>query len=407
MTKSFLRALVVLAGATLLSVVTNPATAATLTYSDPNCAGFQITGSGGSFTLTCAKLQCSIIGVTNPTTQVGTALQANCTPPGASYLWNLVSGPFSDATCQAPAQPTLATTNIAKPSGIVAGQTRSCLYQVTATAAPLSGQSMVTVTWSDAAPTAPVCTPSAVTTPSPMISAGGTVALNANCVPSAGVTYTWTRSAPTVGAPTNATTATPSDTMAANAGASAVTYTWQVIGCTTPTTCDTKTISASVPGSGGVSCSGFARTVYLDANWAPNGSVWHTQDSGLGGFGPNDALVIHIKPPLGAQSAMNTAGQLNLAEYGDPAVNRYAVLSTSSCSFSGTVGSTIPVLYSGNIGISVTPIQVNLKQFGSTIDLLPGTDYYLNVKNTQTDGVTSSCSGSCNMIITWTKPPGT
>ncbi len=345
--------------------------------------------------------------MTNPTTQVGTALQANCTPPGASYLWSLVSGPFSDATCQAPGQPTLATTNINKPSGIVAGQTRSCLYQVTATAAPLSGQSMVTVTWSDAAPTAPVCTPSVVTVPSPMTSAGGSANLNANCVPSAGVTYTWTRTAPSAGAPTNPTSATPSDTLAGNAGSSAVQYTWQVVGCTSPTTCDTKTISVSVPGSGGVSCSGFGKTIYVDVDWSPNGTVWHTQDPPFNGFGPNDALVIHLKPPAGAQSPVSTAGQLNLAEYGDPAVNRYGVLSTTPCSFSGTAGSTIPVLYSGNIGISVTPIQVNLKQFGSTIDLLPGTDYYLNVKNTQTDGFTPSCTGSCNMIITWTKPPGT
>ncbi len=46
MTKSLVRA-VLLAGATLLNVAAAPATAATLTYSDPNCAGFQITGSGG------------------------------------------------------------------------------------------------------------------------------------------------------------------------------------------------------------------------------------------------------------------------------------------------------------------------------------------------------------------------
>jgi len=405
MTKSLVRA-VLLAGATVLSVAAAPATAATLTYSDPNCAGFQITGSGGSFTLTCAKLQCSISGVTNPTTAVGTTLTANCTPPGASYLWNLVSGPFSDVSCQAPSTPTSATTAINKPSGIGAGQTKSCLYQVTGTAAPLAGQSMATVTWSDAPPSPPVCTPTAVTTPSPMISAGGTVALNANCAPSAGVTYTWTRTAPSAGAPTNATSATPSDTMAANAGSSAVQYTWQVVGCTSPTTCDTKTISASVPGSGGVSCSGFGKTIYVDANWSPNGTVWHTQDPPFNGFGPNDALVIHIKPPAGSASTINTAGQLNLAEFGDPAANRFAVLSTSSCSFSGTAGHIVPILYSGNVGVSVTPIQVNRSDFNS-VNLQPGTDYYLNIKNTQTDGVTPSCSGSCNMIITWTKPPGT
>ena len=68
MTKSFIRAMLVVAGAMLIAATAPSATAATLTYNDPNCAGFQITGSGGSFTLTCAKLQCSISGVTNPTT---------------------------------------------------------------------------------------------------------------------------------------------------------------------------------------------------------------------------------------------------------------------------------------------------------------------------------------------------
>ena len=155
MTKSFIRALLQLACAGLLAGAALPSAAATLTYSDPNCAGFQITGSAGSYTLTCAKLQCSISGVTNPTTAVGTALTATCTPAGASYLWSLVTGPFSDVTCNAPSQPTLATTNINKPTGIVAGQTRACLYQVNGTAAPLSGQAMVTVTWTDAAIVAP------------------------------------------------------------------------------------------------------------------------------------------------------------------------------------------------------------------------------------------------------------
>ena len=120
MTKSFIRAVLVVAGAMLIAATAPSATAATLTYNDPSCAGFQITGSGGSFTLTCAKLQCSISGVTNPTTAQNTSLTASCTPAGASYLWTLVSGPFSDATCNAPASPTSATTAINKPTGIAA-----------------------------------------------------------------------------------------------------------------------------------------------------------------------------------------------------------------------------------------------------------------------------------------------
>ena len=85
MTKSLFRALGCLTGAALLAATALPAAAATLTYNDPNCAGFQITGSGGSFTLSCAKLSCSISGLTTPTTAQDTTLTATCTPTGAGY----------------------------------------------------------------------------------------------------------------------------------------------------------------------------------------------------------------------------------------------------------------------------------------------------------------------------------
>jgi len=414
MTKSLLRALALLTGAALLAATALPAAAATLTYNDPNCAGFQITGSGGSFTLSCAKLSCSISGLTTPTTAQDTTLTATCTPTGAGYTWSLVTGPFSHATCTGPSSPTAATTAIVKPAGIVAGQSRSCLYQVTATAPGLSGQAMATVTWSDAAPVPPVCTPSAVTTPTPITSAGGTVALNASCNPSAGVAYAWTRTAPTAGAPTNPATATPSDTLAANTGANGVTYTWQVVACTSPTTCDTKSVSVTVPapggGTGGVSCTGFVKTVFIDMGW-PDYSTLHTQD--YGGFNGNDALVIKITPPAGSASPASTAGSLNVAEYIGPTAARYAVLSTNACDWTGTIGylsvppNSIPILFSGANTVNLNSIQVGRQDFPSQIKLNAGTPYYLNIKNKGTDGVTSSCSGGCNMIINWLKPPGT
>ncbi len=414
MTKSLFRAFVLLTGTALLTATALPAAAATLTYNDPNCAGFQITGSGGSFTLSCAKLSCSISGLTTPTTAQDTTLTAACTPAGAGYTWSLVTGPFSAATCSAPSAPTVPTTAIVKPAGIKAGDKVSCLYQVTATAPGLSGQAMATVTWSDAAPVPPVCTPAAVTTPSPITSAGGTVALNANCAPSAGLTYTWTRTAPTAGAPTNPATATPSDTLAANTGASAITYTWQVVACN-GSACDTKTVSVGVPapgggGTGGVSCPGFTKTIFKDLGW-PDFSTLHTQD--LGGFNSSDALVIKLTVPATSASPAGTAGSLNLAEYIGPTAARYAVLSTNSCDWVGTVGylsvppNSVPILFSGANTVNLGSIQVGRQDYPSQINLIPGTSYYLNVKNTGTDGVSPSCSGACNMIINWSKPPGT
>jgi len=405
MTKTFSRLLLV-AGAAMLATFAFPATAATLTYNDPGCAGFQITGSGGSFTLTCAKLQCSIAGTANPTTSQNTTMTATCLPAGASYLWSLVAGPFSDATCNAPSTPTVATTTIVKPNGIAAGQTRSCLYQVNGTAAPISGQAMVTVTWSDAPASPPVCTPSLVTVPSPMTGAGGTVTLNANCVPSAGVTYTWSRTAPAAGSPTNPTSATPTDTMAANAGASAVTYTWQVVACTTPATCDTKTISSSVPGTGGgsISCSGFAKTVVIDVPWG-SASPWQILTPGLGHFGKNDALVIKLgAAPVG--TVRNGYGHITGSEWIDPATNRNAVLSTNPCDWSNTIGNQYAYQQSGSISFNWS-LSVAATQFliPGSLTMAAGQTYYINVKNTDATGGTNTCGGStCDMTISWISP---
>ena len=122
----------------LIAATAPSATAATLTYNDPNCAGFQITGSGGSFTLTCAKLQCSIAGVTNPTTAAGHVADRDAAPRRALRTFG-PSSPVRSATRPATRRRRRrsATTAINKPTGITAGQTRSCLYQVNGTAAPL------------------------------------------------------------------------------------------------------------------------------------------------------------------------------------------------------------------------------------------------------------------------------
>lgn len=408
MTKTLFRALLAQLATAALLGATIPAHAATLTYNDPNCAGFVITGSGGSYTLTCAKLQCSISGNTSPTTAQNTSLTATCTPAASGYLWTLVTGPFSDATCNGPTTPTAATTAIVRPTGIVAGQTRSCVYSVTANSASLSGQSMVTVTWSDTPPAPPVCTPTAVTVPNPMTSAGGSVNLNAGCVPSSGVTYTWIRTAPTAGAPTNPTSATPSDTLAANAGVSGITYAYQVVACTSPITCDTKSISVIVPGSGvGVDCSslGFTKTILVDIPWNPAGQTYLTRDAPFNGFGPNDALVIRFTPPVG--SASTGPGSIQSAEYIDPPTQRFGVLSSTACDFtSGDYGGP---LYNKQTQSTISfGLQVGGTQSPYIVRLNPGTTYYLNIKNRQADGTTPSCgTATCNMIINWQKPPGT
>jgi hypothetical protein len=148
----------------------------------------------------------------------------------------------------------------------------------------------------------------------------------------------------------------------------------------------------------------------MDMGW-PDYSALHTQD--YGGFNGTDALVIKITVPAGAASPAGTAGSLNLAEYGGPTATRYAVLATSPCTWTGTVGykssppNSLPILFSGATTVALNSIQVGRQDYPSQIKLNAGAVYYLNVKNTGTDGVTWSCSGACDMILNWAKPPGT
>ena len=394
MTKSFIRAVLVVAGAMLIAATAPSATAATLTYFVPSCAGFQITGSGGSFTLTCAKLQCSISGVTNPTTAQNTSLTASCIPAGASYLWTLVSGPFSDATCSAPASPTSATTVINKPTGIAAGQTRSCLYQVNGTAAPLSGQAMVSVTWTDALVVAPSgCT----LTPNPasLPAGGGNVTLTAACSGGGAPTSSaWP--GPGVATPT----ATPSQIV--NIAATAA---FGVTPSNSGGNGNTANTSVTVGGGGGgadCSAQGFTRTNFIDIPFGhASPAQFNTQTTG--GVNQNTAIVIHLgAAPVGTvRSGVN--GHVTISEFGDPAAWRQFALSTKACDWTNTIGSPWylqPDSNSGDWSLDVGPTGVY--GYHSAV-LQAGVDYYINIKNYASGG-TPTCGASCNMTVNWTHP---
>ena len=334
MTKSLFRALFAVTGAALLAVTALPAAGATLTYNDPNCAGFQITGSGGSFTLTCAKLSCSISGLTTPTTAQDTSLTATCTPSGARLsveprhrsvqpreLQRAVGADLGDDGHRQ------ADRHRRGPDALLPLPGKRHRRRALG---PGDGDGDVERRAADAAG----LHADGVTTPTPITSAGGTVSLNAGCVPSAGVTYTWTRTAPTAGAPTNPTSATPTDTLAANTGASAVTYTWQVVACTSPTTCDTKSITVNVPapggGGGGVSCSGFTKTIMSTSRLARRQVPRRFTRRTTAVSTPRTCWSSNRTASADADiGTLARRDRCRSAEYGDPATNRYAVLTTS------------------------------------------------------------------------------
>lgn len=424
MTKSSLRALAALAVAALAVVAVPPAAAATLTYNDPSCAGFQITGSGGSFTLTCAKLACTISGNTAPTTTQDPTLTAACTPTGGvatgpvTYVWTLVSGPFSDPTCNGPQSPTNPITVIPRPTGIAAGQSRSCLYQVTGTAPSLSGQAMATVTWSDAPPTPPTCSAlTATTNPAIMTNAGGTVTVDSHCTAAAGLTiyYTWQRTAApaNAGAFTASSGASQGDALAANANASSVTYTYQLRACTTPTaaagTCaSTQTIDVLVPGTGGggggVDCSaqGFTKTILVDIPWS-TATPAQFQTQNLGGMTPNTAIVVRLgAAPAG--TVLNNYGHITAAEFGDVLTSRTAVVSTQACDWTNTVGSPWYLQQASTVDWGLT-VGATANYGYHDLRMQAGQTYYINIMNTDHNNA-NLCypSATCNMVVNWIKP---
>jgi len=251
--------------------------------------------------------------------------------------------------------------------------------------------------------TPPVCSPTVATLPSPVTAAGGNANLFSNCTASTVITYKWTQLAPisTAGGPPDPNAANATAVLAANNSYSAVIYTWQVVACTSATTCDTKTVSTTVPplaGTDVISCPGFPEgTLVIDLPWV-NASLL-TQNFG-GGFRGQGAMVLRFTVPAGT-SPTSVAGQLRMNEYADPAAARYAVFSTKACDFSGQYGASLPALATG-ISINFS-MAVTTAQYGQ-IKLLPGTTYFVNVRNTNTAGGASCFHPTCNMVINWFIP---
>ncbi|MGH7487555.1 MAG: hypothetical protein ACREMY_18420, partial [bacterium] len=170
----------VFAGAALVALCTAvaPASAATISFSDPNCASFSLNGSGGSYTLTCASLSCSVTssaGANINPTSTSTTLSAVCSPQASGYTWSADSG--NAANCPDPTASTTANWNIPAANAVVSG----CLYKVAATSASQgSGAASISLSWSNAAVVKPSsCSISADVNPVP--AGGGTVNLTAQC----------------------------------------------------------------------------------------------------------------------------------------------------------------------------------------------------------------------------------
>jgi hypothetical protein len=155
-------------------------------------------------------------------------------------------------------------------------------------------------------------------------------------------------------------------------------------------------------GTGPVSCSGFTKTLYIDLPWKSTDASTRLLTANYGGFNAKDALVVKLSPPGGTASSTN--GSVSMAEYINPRYTRYSTISTTPCDWSKPNDST---LYKSGSTLTYK-LQVGGAQQAYITYLMPGVYYYLNVRNTDANGVqTCPVGSSCNMYLDFYKPPGT
>ena len=244
------------------------------------------------------------------------------------------------------------------------------------------------------------CSIGVTTAPSPMTSAGGTVALSANCTTTM-TSFAWTKGSSSLG-----TASTASDTLPANTGTSSVSYTYGLTACNASSQCAPATsTTVFVPAAGGtpippgtISCAGFNKTLNINLPWIGTATTGRVLTSSFGGFGANDAMVVQLHPPAGVLSSAN--GNIALYEWGGGPIARLSVISTTPCDFSTANAAT---LFNASKGSDPRFwLQVGGTQTPGIVLLQPGVTYYLNVKN-------SGCptGTKCEMGMDFAKPAGT
>jgi hypothetical protein len=155
------------------------------------------------------------------------------------------------------------------------------------------------------------------------------------------------------------------------------------------------------PTTGAPNCSaqGFASTRFIRLDWN-SGSRLYSKD--VGGFGPDDALVLELTVPANA-TVTNTLRTISGAEWIDLGVPRSAFLSTKACDFSTAVFGYGSESAGTSFGVSFAVGSANSAgkwAFPNPVSpkVAPGTTVYLNIKN----ATPGSCgSGSCNVFATF------
>ncbi len=365
------------------------ATAASFTFNDPNCAAFTLSGTGGSYTIACTSLVCSLTAT--PATQLpnqSVALAANCVTPITAATW-AVSG----TGCTQPAPGTLGNATVTE-NGI-----RTCTYTVNASDGTNTGQGNVTVVWANTPPPAPTnCTISRTPVDGNLTTAGGAISASVTCTGGGPAnTWTWRKNG------TNyATTAGINDSLPANALTTPVTYTYDVVACNGPSCAAMVTTTFTVAGTAPPSmCTQYQNVVNFDLPW---GGYLDTHTLSPISFLANGVMVGKFTVPATWPTKTST-GTASAVEFIDAGTYRTFTLSTQACDFRTSIDSTG---VSGPLWRVVDQRPSVWFTVGGSVwyaaKLTAGQTYYVNIRNYDNAGNLTCFTGTCNMRITLSTP---
>ena len=306
---------------------------------------------------------------------VGTniTLSAHCTGAPTSYTWSGCSGNGSQCTAT---------------SSVSGAQTYSV---VASNAFGASAPAGVSVTWRNV-PSTPVCS-LFVTANSDRPAVGTQALLTASCnrIPTA---YNWTgcdsssnlcmTGAVVAGVQTYSVSASNAGGAGPSASAS---VNWQAS-------------QAAPPGL----CSQFPSFLYTDFGWA-NASVPSRDFTPDPGFAWNGAWVVKLSVPPGASGT--GTGHVTVFEFGGPPTAREVTISRTPCDFRAVdpSGNNGPLVRDEGIGTSDGFVLG--APSGGLPGLMPGVDYFVNIRNWQVETSSISCPsaiGRCEAEVAISLP---
>ena len=102
-----------------------------------------------------------------------------------------------------------------------------------------------------------------------------------------------------------------------------------------------------------------------------------------------------------ASGSFPTAGKVSFAEYGDPPTIRQMTISKSRCDFRPVDATGA----NGPLGKSESSQPLVFFNSGAApLNLVPGTTYYVNIRNFSSDIGTTCTTGACNGSVTFDWP---